>query len=228
MIVKIMLGKPLWGNILKIVSVIVVLHTILVLLSLGILWILVLVNPTALSILIERMARFISGYSVLSPPILTQNMTDFALQATIFNLAQIPVQFALILLGIWANTLLSRLILTWYGYPNAERRLRYVMYGAIALVTLALAFVVIPLATDLVLLRFAALHSVTRWFIGAIMLIICTAGLVWFARQHQRYAQRCPRCSAICPGIYTLGKQCIHCGRILHTWLLADYDTESS
>jgi hypothetical protein len=227
LIVKVMLGQPLWGEILKIITVIVLIHTALLLLSLSLLWVLLLTDPAGLSTVIEIFARFLSGYSVLSPQLLTQDPIDFVLRASAFNLAQVPVQFALIVLGVWANTLLIRSALTWYGFPNAERRLKYVMYGAITLVTLALALVIIPLATDLVLLRFADLLSPIRWLITAVVLVGVAAGCFWFVRQHRRYAQRCPRCSAISSGTYKLGKQCPECGRILHVWLLADYDTES-
>lgn len=126
--------------------------------------------------------------------------------------------FAFLLLA-W---ILFRRLLTWYTFPNAERRLVRVGWGILLILALALALLVLPLPT-------AVIQGDLAWYLqpgplaasGATLLAALASGW-WFFRTDQRFGRRCT-CGCKPPGWFALGKRCPACGEILHPWMLAGY-----
>lgn len=137
-----------------------------------------------------------------------------------FGLALSPVLFA----GLWADALLKRRALTWYGFGPRVRR---VFTGITGIMLLLFALIVIPLLNRLF---FPEIYS--SWSPAALAgilvgLLAASGSGIWFWRTDRRWAGRCPSSSCGQPvtGSYYPGKICQNekCGQALHSWLVAPY-----
>jgi hypothetical protein len=242
MVIWLVIGRPVWRDSVKIVGLVMAFRAVMIIVSLLLLIATLVVNPAGLENFINTWAAFVAGYA--GNELLEIDPTEFVIQASLFNLLQLPMAFGLMLASIWGYTWVMRRVLTWYGYLDAaqhvvtladaalvdserqRRRWLRVTYILVFWGALVAGLGVLPLVTDLILLRFDEVFLPWRIIGLAVALIIFSLGLVWFWRQDRRYAQRCPHCGTAVPGHYELGKRCPECEQLLHPWLFVEYNTE--
>lgn len=237
LLTPIVMGQPVWRDMLKIVGVVTIIRFVFLLVSLAILNMGFVLFPDLLARILDVWARALAGFAGLSPGSPADDLHTLVSKATRVNLLQIPVVFATLLLASWLSAALARRMLTWYGFPGTSTRMpnkirptttaMRVIYLMFALVTIAIAFVVLPLVTDLVVERLSVEVVVTRLVVAAVALLIVLPFAIWLWRLDRRYAGRCPTCLETIPGYYVLGRRCDRCGQLLNPWLLTTYDVES-
>jgi hypothetical protein len=225
MVVSLVEGRSVWRESLKIVTVAFIPHILLLLLTLVILWLLLLMLPAYLEDMLDTAASSIAGYIGLNAgdAFSGGELFGYVAGATFINLLQVPVMVLLTLGTVWLNIWLVRHILTWYQVGTGQQQIMRIVYGAISFSSLVLAFGVLPIVTDIVLLRFEAVFSPWLWLMGAAALLTGGAGGTWFWHQHRLYACKCPHCGANVSGIYHTGRACATCHHTLHPWLLVNY-----
>ena len=123
---------------------------------------------------------------------------------------------------------LIRRMLTWYGLPQAERCLMQAVVLLIILAAALLGLVLLPPATDLILMRgIVSLASPWYWAGAAVAIALAVTFATWFVIQDRCYAGHCPGCGEPVPGPFVLGRPCPACGESLHPWLEAHYSVEA-
>lgn len=230
------MGQPIGRDILKIIGAVTFIRLMMLLLNLAILIANFIISPALLERLLEIWGNAIIGYSGLSPDASDIDLGAFVLTIIRVNLLLVLIVSTTLLLASWLNAILSRRILTWYGFPAISLRvsskiqitltLMRVIYLVLVLLVILLAFAVLPLITDLVSERATLDLALTRLAVtgGTLLLVLPVA--IWLWRCDRRYAGRCPHCGETIPGYYYLARRCEKCGQTLNPWLLVTYDAE--
>jgi hypothetical protein len=128
----------------------------------------------------------------------------------------------LLFVFLWADVVLKRRALKWYGLGAQIRRVFWIITGGLAAV---LALIVIPVCNHLVfpeIYRDWSGSAVAGFALGVMLAV----GLgVWYWQQDRRWAGRCPACdgSTTVSGWYFPGKCCSTGNHKLHEWLVARY-----
>lgn len=227
LMVDLVIARPNVGEVSRIVAITLVPHTVLLLITLCLLFVGALVAPVYLATFFNSAAALIGGYTGFIPgDLLTRpgEMPGIVLQMAALNLGQPLLMFGVLLAAIEIMRRALGRTLTWYSRFNSTHdwmRVSFLLIGACVFV---LAVAVLPPLTELALFRFAW----TWWHrIGMILGIIVAASLAfWFIIQDRRYAQRCPRCGAQVPGSYEFGQSCPEGNELLNPWLFAHYEVE--
>ncbi|MGC8782469.1 MAG: hypothetical protein ACP5UQ_16530, partial [Anaerolineae bacterium] len=135
-----------------------------------------------------------------------------------FGLALPPVLVAF----LWADAMLKRRTLMWYGFGSRVRR----VFGLSTIVcALLLDLAAIPLLNHLLFPEIYAGWSVAT-VAGAVGAVAIAFGCgIWFWHLDRRWAGRCPACHQPVSGYYYPGKACPNemCNQPLHPWLVAAY-----
>lgn len=215
-------GRSGWAFLGKVVAFVMGLRFAWVSFTLLLLVALLFLAPAVLDSLLQSAVAGTAGYAGYSDDLGFANLQGFVTEATALNLLQVFVIFLLLLLSLGIITLLIRRLLTWYHFPQAEKRLMQVAYGIIGVGTLGLFAILLPVTA--VLLEPERLGN--PWLIsltggGAFVVIV---SLFFFLRAHNRYSGRCPHCDTVIPGSYRIGRQCPECQELLHPWLIAEYE----
>lgn len=218
-------GRSARSDILKIVSVGVSLRLAWLLLTIGFLMVLWIFIPDLLSDILAAFVASSAHFAGYSDELRFDSLAGFIVEASILNLVQVFIIFFILIIALLLVTSLLRRLLTWYGLPRASRRLMRVAYLIIGLMALFLSMTILPLITK-ALLRPADLSNTLGMVLGATGLILTAFGLGLFLYADGKYAQRCPKCGAVVPGPYWLGKPCQApgCNELLHPWLVAEYE----
>jgi Zn-dependent protease with chaperone function len=228
LMVRLVVGQPVLRDILKIIGVIMIPHSVLLILTLAALWVAVIVAPDVLAAFLDLSASFVAGFAGVAPDMVVRDPTQMVLLATILNLLQLPTIFLLTVGSLAVSTWALRRMLTWYGRFQSIPDWQWASYSALVLLTFVLAVGVLPPITDLILGRFADLLSLWRLLGMGLALLVVLGGGWWFWRQDQAYGRRCPHCGEQVPGHYYLGRECPAptCGELLNPWLLVTYNVE--
>lgn len=218
-------GQSIWSDIVKIVAVMVTLRLAWLLLTIGLMVLLLIFAPDILSEMLTAFVASSAHFAGYSDELAFDNPSTFVIEATVLNLAQVFIIFLVLISALGLVAFLLRRLLTWYGFPQASRRLMKVAYLVIGSAALFLGLTILP-PTTAALLRPTDLLKPSGIIAGAFGFIVTVIGLGLFLLADQRYAQRCPRCGAGVPGPYHLGKRCgiPTCKELLHPWLIAEYE----
>jgi hypothetical protein len=225
LIPELVLGRSGWPYMFKTISVIVGFRLIWVALTLSVLFILFLLAPAILNEIMAAAVAGVAGYAGYSDGIYFDDLGLFVLEASVLNLAQVFIIFLILLLFLTLIILLVRRLLTWYGLPQAEKRLMKVAYAVIGIGTFSLTFTILPLTTA-ALLEPANLLNPTVVTMAVLGVVITAVAFLLFLRADRRYAGLCPQCRQPVTGSFALGKRCdaTGCGEFLHPWLIAEYE----
>ena len=195
------------------------------LLNTGLLLILLALTPQTVQDLLNAIVYL--GHKVLTTPaglFPTQSPSMLVLSSVGGAWILTVLILACLLGSLLLTGALLRRVLTWYSFPNAERRLIRVCLGLVLLVALVLGLVVLPLPTALTIGDPSSLLRPAPLAAGGATLLLAAVGVVWFVWTDRRYGGRCPFCSSSeVPRQFELGKQCPKCGELLHPWLVANY-----
>lgn len=218
-----------WRNSLLLIGLYVGIYSALVLFVLALIVGWALVDPAMTIAIFNAAASSRVWYSGITNVPLIDDLWSVIAQATLINLLHIPTLALAIGAPLAALVALIRRMLTWYGFPQAERRLMRAVVALIILVTALVALVLLPPLTDLILLRgLSSLGSLWYWAGAALTLLCCGGFAGWWISQDRRYAGRCPGCGRPVPGAFALGRRCPHCGAALHPWLEVYYRVEAT
>lgn len=218
-------GHSVWSDVLKITAVIVALRLVWLLITIGLIVILLIFTPDMLSEMLAAAVASVAHFAGYSDELAFDDLAAFVIKASILNLAQVFIIFFVLIGALALITFLLRRLLTWYGLPQAERRLMKVAYLVIGLTVLCLGLTVLPAVTT-ALLQPSGLLNPFGILIGAFGLIVVAAGLGLFLYADRKYAGRCPQCRRVVPGPYHLDRCCENptCSELLHSWLIAGYE----
>ncbi|NDJ34108.1 MAG: hypothetical protein GYB64_05535 [Chloroflexi bacterium] len=230
LIVQHVQGRHVRHEHLTITAITLLPHTILLGSVLCVLWVGLLFAPAMLADFLDAAIAVTARYAGIEQQGLSAAAAQsFVIEASIINLLQIPVMFGIIALAIWGQSQVTRRVLTWYSFPQAEHRLMRVITASIALMALVLALGVLPLVASIILpSQGDNMYSPLFWASVGGACVLGLAGGLWFRQQDQRYAQQCPCCKTPVPDTYAAGNTCPTCHCVLHPWLLVQYDTEGT
>ena len=216
------LGRSVWPDIVRICLVVVGMRLAWVLLTLGGLIVLLIFAPGFLSNLLAEIVASVAHYAGFSDEIYVKDLPGFIMEASILNLAQVVIQFVVLLIALSLISLLVRRLLTWHSFAQADRWLMRIAYSIIAMATVFLALTVLPLMTT-ALLQSADLANPSGIAIGCLVSLISATGMGLFVYADHRFSRRCPDCGVSLSTPFALGQSCVGCGRVLHTWLMVEY-----
>lgn len=213
----------IWPDIFKIVGFVMTLRFIWLVLTVGLMVVLLVVSPDTLDWLLKAAIANVAHYAGRSDNLGFDDPTAFIVEAAILNFAQVFIILFVVLATLALVTFLLRRLLTWYSFPNAERRLINVAYLMIAWITICLLLTVLPTVTAL-LLEPSRLLNPLSIVVQALGIISVLVGAILFFRADKQYARYCPKCGVRVTGDYKLGKTCENCGALLHPWMIAEYE----
>lgn len=227
LMVDIVIEPPITRTLVRMIGITLVPHTVLVIVTLGLLTVGALLSPTSLAAFFNNTGAVIGGYVGFIPDYLLtkpEEMPGLVLQMAALNLVQPLVMFGVLLAALEILRRALARMLSWYGQfesPRDWKQLGFRLIGASAFV---LVVAVLPLLTELALARF----EWTTWhLVGVALGVMVVMGMVgWFITQDRRYAGRCPNCNKQAPGSYEFRRRCPECGDLLNPWLFASYEAE--
>lgn len=212
-------GKSARVDLLKMVGLIGGIRLLLILAILCLLVVMLIAVPDVLYEVLCYAVAGAAGYAGYSTAVCIDDLEGFVMEAATKNLAQAILMPILIVVMLMLIHFLITRTLTWYGFPDAGRRLIKVIYACIVGVGLFGAMTVLPFFTDLIL-RPVEIMNVSTLVVEALGLFVAITGSVFYLYADRKYAQRCPECGAIVPGVFSPGRRC--CGKILHPWLITE------
>jgi hypothetical protein len=222
LIPELVLGRPAWSYMIKVIMVVVGLRLIWVLLTVGLLLVLLILAPATLNEMMAMAVAAVAGYAGRSADLYYDDLGTFVVQASILNLAQVFIIFLILALFLTVIIALVRRLLTWYRLPEAEKQLVKIAYAVIGIGILFLILTVLPLIST-ALLEPANLFNPTLIITAGFGLTVTAVASLLFFYADRKYAGYCPHCGAIISKPYVLGKRCtaVKCGKFLHHWLIA-------
>jgi len=120
---------------------------------------------------------------------------------------------------------LKQRALTWY---RVGERLRHIFWGISGLLAAVLVLVIIPIYNRLLFPHIYEGWSAAVLARMAMAFAVVLVGGLLFWHCDRRMGKRCPHCDALVPSTYHLGKKCKPCDRLLHHWLIANYQSPLS
>ncbi|MCP4538842.1 MAG: hypothetical protein GY832_17040 [Chloroflexi bacterium] len=218
------LGKPIWKLMLKIIGVVIALRFIWLTLTIGLMVVLLILAPDLLVALFDSAIVSIARYTPYDGPIV-QDLTSFVIEASLLNTAQVFIVLISLILLIGSNIWLLRRLFTWYSFPQNKRKqqLVRVAYGVVAVTTTSFSLSILT-PTITALFGFEDMSFFIVSLVAALGFVMAAVGLSLFLYANRKYAKRCPKCDAHMPGFYYLGKRCETCDELLHPWLIAEYE----
>jgi hypothetical protein len=216
-------GKSVGANILKIIGVVMGLRLAWVLLTIGLLMTLLIAAPDFLDVMLRSGVAAIAHYAGPADTGFS-DLGTFVMEASFTNLAQVVIILVILLTALFGITWALRRLLTWYGFPHAEKWVMRMALGVIGWMALVLALLVLPISTTL-LLNPPDLFRLGGLAVAAMGGVIFVLGVVAFVWADRRYGGICPQCGQALEGQYRLGRCCPVCNERLHPWLIAEYKT---
>ncbi|MCP4538837.1 MAG: M48 family metalloprotease [Chloroflexi bacterium] len=218
------LGKSVYKSMLKIIGVVVALRFVWLMLTLGLMWVLLILAPDLLEETLDAAIMSIARSTGFHDGPIVEDLTSFVLQASFVNIAQVFIVLISLVLLIGSNMWLLRRLFTWYSFPQNEqkRQLVRIAYGIIAVTTTSFGLSILTPITA-ALLRSDDTSILLLFLVAACGFVIAAVGLGWFFYTDHKYARRCT-CGESVPGPYHLGKRCNSCKQLLHRWLIAEYE----
>ncbi len=217
-------GQSGWSYMIKSVTLIIGLRFIWLLFTLIVLFSLFFFFPSFLSNALASGVASTAHFAGYSTDLNFTDLGEFVLQASILNLLQVFIIFLVLLLSLTVMIVILQRILTWYGFPQAKRRLMRVAYWSIGVAAFGLAFTVLPFTTAL-LLGPEILQQPVVLILAVVGGVVGVVSLTYFLQTHRQYGGRCDRCGTIISEPFALGNRCPAdgCNEILHPWLIAEY-----
>jgi hypothetical protein len=224
LIPPLVMGKSIWKDIIRMISIIMGIRLIWVLVTVATLWGLLLLAPISLADLLSDSVSAIAHYAGNSETGFG-NLTEFVIKASFLNIAQVVIVFAMLMVTIFFIGYLFRQMFTWYGFPKADKRLMSMAIKVIGWVIAILVMLVLPLFTLLLTnpLGIRQPVYVVSGILGGLLLV---SGTLWIVKTNKQYSGKCPECNGRIFGPYRLGKTCPNCDKLLFPWLIANYDDE--
>lgn len=218
-------GQSGWSYVVKSITLIIGLRFIWLLITLAVLVGLFFLIPATLSDILAAAVASTAHFAGYSNDLAFDNLGEFVLRASFLNLAQIFIVFLVLLLSLVAMIAILRRVLTWYGFPQAKRRLIGAAYWSIGVAAFGLGFTALPLITAALLGSEFSQQPVVLILAGAGVLVVAVS-LILFLQAHRQYGGRCHRCGALISEPFRLGNRCPadDCDEILHPWLVAEYE----
>lgn len=218
---RLVLGESVWPALLRLTLVALGCYAVPLVLTPFALALAGLIASGWLAGFARQFAAFVTGASQHAEPIVLNG--QLIANAALTNLNELVLLLVLALALGCAGKWLAQRMLTWYALPRASTRLVACYLLVLAVLGLVTALVVLPAVTDLLLMRWEQLATMS-WMSSALTGVtlgaVGGAVFLWFDR---RYAGRCPYCGAASPGPFMLGKCCTTCGELLHPWLGTRY-----
>lgn len=222
--IYVLMGEMLFRHVIRFVFVALMPYMLFYLISVVSVWSIALTNseslPIFMSVGIKYHLGVIDGFS--------QEYIDFEdiLLLSVQNIVQILAMFFILMIAIEIMRRFLCEIMTWYAYISSGDRLKRVVYIAVILMTFVLSFIIIPLASNIVLFEFESVISIWNVIRMMILIALIIYSIWWFKKMKNIYSRCCLFCKNIVPGEFVLGKTCSNCQNLLHTWLLVDYNTD--
>ena len=219
------LGKPVWKDLLKIITVVVGLRLGWLLLTLGSLVAMLLYAPDLLDEILAEAVAAVARFGGFSDELGFPSALMFVTEAAFLNLAQVFIIFIVLVVGTAGTLWMLRRTLTWYALPRAEQHFAKLAYlpGALAIVFFGLT--VLPFLT-IALLRPNEFANPWILIVPLMGLVLTGAGLLFFFVFDHRFARKCPVCGERVTGKFILGEshcEAETCRAPLFPWLVADY-----
>ena len=219
------LGRPVWKDLLKIIAVVVGIRLGWLLLTLGSLIALLLTAPDLLDEILAEAVAVTARFAGFSEELGFPSAVAFITEAAILNLAQVVIIFTVLVAGAVGTLRMLRRMLSWYALPHAEQRFAKLAYLPGAVYTVFFGLTVLPLLT-VALLRPNEFANLGILIVPLMGLVLTIAGFLSFFMLDHRFARKCPVCGEKVEGRFELGEsQCKRgsCHAPLFPWLVADY-----
>jgi hypothetical protein len=204
------LGKKILWESFKALLLITLIRTVWMLLTLFVLWASYFVAPDYLTEILSSAIASTARYA--GTQVITLDLLDFLLNASVRNLVQIPLVFLLQAIGLALLIFGFRHMLAWYGYLNTAQRFANALLAATAGVCTVLGFLVLSVMS--------ILKGQAPTFPIILGLLATFLFGSWFYRLDRRHYSRCPICQAIATEQPHSALFCWSCHTPLLPWLV--------
>ena len=209
---------------LLVVIVINFLRTLWMLFSLLYAWVLYLIDPTLFLNILTSAIYASTRDTGLASPIGGINLFDALVNASLVNLAPIPVIFVIQALSILGLVLLIRRLCSWYAFFTTSQLFRRIIFCLNVLIAFILCTTLLPWSKALLLGRLPSLWEPLNISLTILGILASMAAAIWFFIQDQRYHHKCPNCKTKVIESNLVGAVCPSCKTILYPWLLTNYE----
>lgn len=216
---QVVLGETAWKNGLKVLLVILGIHTVWLLLTLALMWGLYFIAPELLREVLQSAIASIARYA--GNVRVDIDLLDFLVNASIINLLQVPFVFAFQLTSVLGLLSLFKRVLSWHSYVKTSQDFKNIVFGLTFGVSFVLATLIMPVGMAAIDMDFSVFWGWTGiWSVLGVLLMI--SGFVWLYLKDRKYYQKCYSCNEKSG----LGKKCRSCGATLNPWLWVEYEDE--
>jgi hypothetical protein len=213
---QVILGKNAIGDGLRVLIVLLLIRTVWLFLTLGLLWGLYFIQPSllweVLQMAISSTARYAGIVSV------ELDLFGFMIEASTLNLLQVPIIFIVQAITVSGLLFLFKRVMYWYSFVDTPYRFKQIVFGLTFGLLLVLLTLIMPIG--MAVLKSES-PSMIRIFFG---LAVFIGGAVWFYVKDRRYYQNCPSCHSVANELPTVGAVCPKCQIKLFSWLVTDYE----
>jgi len=211
---QIILKKSVFRDGLRILGILLLIRTVWLTLTLAIMWGTYFVQPDFLQGVLQSAITSTARYAGNSLSEL--DLFSFLVKASILNLIQIPIIFAIQTIALFGLFFLLQRILHWYSFLDSSDHFKKIIFILTFGLLLVLLTTIMPMA--MFLLNNEA-PSILRSVLG---LLVLGGGGAWFYRLDKRHYQQCPSWKHIADTEPFLGAVCPQCQTRLLPWLVTN------